>query len=113
MKKIVPIITCEIPFCQYVCKLVFGVDVFDLDFRVQMILSNNQSRATLWVLETCLIVGLLPLMIIFNHGFVIFKKVLHRAKSRKLHVRRDMINIAQNKVVVLGWNLRLVLDVLV
>ena len=26
--------------------------------------SNNQSRATLWVLETCLIVGLLPLMII-------------------------------------------------
>ena len=26
--------------------------------------SNSQSRATLWVLETCLIVGLLPLMII-------------------------------------------------
>ena len=29
-----------------------------------LILSNNQSRATLWVLETCLIVGLLPFMII-------------------------------------------------
>ena len=26
--------------------------------------SNNQSRATLWVLETCLMVGLLPFMII-------------------------------------------------
>ena len=30
----------------------------------KLILSNNQSRATLWVLETCPIVGLLPLMII-------------------------------------------------
>ena len=29
-----------------------------------MILSNSQSAATLWVLDTCLIVGLLPLMII-------------------------------------------------
>ena len=29
-----------------------------------IILSNNQSRATLWVLDTCLIVGLLPLIII-------------------------------------------------
>ena len=28
----------------------------------KLILSNNQSRATLWVLETCLIVGLLPFM---------------------------------------------------
>ena len=30
----------------------------------KLILSNNQSRATLWVLETRLIVGLLPIMII-------------------------------------------------
>ena len=30
-----------------------------------LIRSNNQSRATLWVLDTCLIVGLLPLIIIF------------------------------------------------
>ena len=28
-----------------------------------LILSNNQSRATLWLLETCLIVALLPFMI--------------------------------------------------
>ena len=32
--------------------------------RSNLILSNNQSSATLWVLETCLIVGLLPWMII-------------------------------------------------
>ena len=30
----------------------------------KLILSNNQSRATLWVRETCLVVGLLPFMII-------------------------------------------------
>ena len=30
----------------------------------RLIRSNSQSRATLWVLETCLIVGLLPFMII-------------------------------------------------
>ena len=34
MMKIVPLITCEIPFSQYVCKLMFGVDIFDLDFWV-------------------------------------------------------------------------------
>ena len=32
--------------------------------RSKLTLSNNQSSATLWVLDTCLIVGLLPLIII-------------------------------------------------
>ena len=63
IQQMIPLITCEIPFGQNVCELVFGVDVFDLDFGVQ-INSIEQSRATLWVLETCLIVGLLPLIII-------------------------------------------------
>ena len=63
-QTMIPFITCEISLGQYVCELVFGVNVFDSDFGVQMILSNNQSRATLWVLETCLLVGLLPFMII-------------------------------------------------
>ena len=49
----------------------------------------------------------------FNHGFVILKDVQHRTKSRKLRVRRDMNNVAQIKSVVLGWNLGLVLGVLV
>ena len=30
-----------------------------------LILSNSQSYATLWVLDTCLIIGLRPLVIIF------------------------------------------------
>ena len=56
-QKIIPFITCEISLCQYVSELVLGVN------GAKLILSNNQSRATLWVLETCLIVGLLPFMI--------------------------------------------------
>ena len=53
MKKIVPLITCEIPFSQHVCELIFGVNVTDL-------------RATLWDRETCVIVGLRPLIIILT-----------------------------------------------
>ena len=65
MKKIVPLITREIPFSHHVCELVFGVKVTELIFWVvKKILSNNQSRATLWVRETCLVVGLRPLIII-------------------------------------------------
>ena len=33
-QKMIPFITCEIPLGQYVCELVFGVNVFDLDFGV-------------------------------------------------------------------------------
>ena len=34
-QKMIPFITCEISLCQHVCELVFGVNVFDLDFWVQ------------------------------------------------------------------------------
>ena len=36
MKKIVPLITCEISFGQGVCELMFGVNVTDLDLGVQI-----------------------------------------------------------------------------
>ena len=37
IQQMIPLITCEIPFGQDVCKLVFfGVVVFDLDFGVQI-----------------------------------------------------------------------------
>ena len=36
MKKIVPLIMCEISFCRYVFELVFGVNVTDLDLGVQI-----------------------------------------------------------------------------
>ena len=60
------------PFCQQVSNL-----------GSKLILSNNQSRATLWVLDTCLIVGLLPMNIIFNHGFIVLKHAQHRNGLRK------------------------------
>ena len=36
IKKIVPLIAREFSFCQYVCKLVFGVDILDLNLGVQI-----------------------------------------------------------------------------
>ena len=57
MKKMIPFVTCEITFGQNICELMFGVNV-------SIILSNKQSKATLWVLDTCLIVELRPLIII-------------------------------------------------
>ena len=35
-QKMIPFITCEISLCQYVCELVLGVNVFDLDVGVQI-----------------------------------------------------------------------------
>ena len=43
----------------------FCVNAFDFDFWVQVDSFNKQSRATRWVRGTRLIVGLLPLTIIF------------------------------------------------
>ena len=57
LKKIVPLITCEVSFCQNVCELVFGVNVTDLDF-------GGPNPEQLWVRETCLIAGLRPFIII-------------------------------------------------
>ena len=68
IQQMIPFITCEVSLGQYVCELVFGVNALDLDFGSKLIRSNNQSSATLSVLETCLIVGLLPFMIILITG---------------------------------------------
>ena len=64
VEKMVPLITCEIALCQYVSKLVFGVNILIWILGSKLILSNNQSSATLWVRDTCLVAGPLPLMII-------------------------------------------------
>ena len=58
MKKSVPLITCEsASWCSVSTYLIWI-------FASRLIQSSNQSRATLWVLDTCLIVGHLPLTII-------------------------------------------------
>ena len=35
-QQVIPFITCEISLCQYVCELVFDVNIFDLILRVQI-----------------------------------------------------------------------------
>ena len=112
MKKIVPLITCEIFFCQCVCKLGFGVNIFDLNFEVQInsvkpIKSNSVGSGYVSHCWTSAFDDH------FNHCYVIPKNAQHRAKSRKLRVRRLMINIAQIKIFLLGWKLGLLLGVFV
>ena len=58
MRKIIPFATCEITFGQIVCELMFGINVSNLNCVSKI------STATLWVLDTCLIVGLRPFIII-------------------------------------------------
>ena len=64
-QKMIPIITCEISLGQYVCELVFGVNVYDFDFGVHIDSIEQPIKSKSVGFEiTCLIVGLLPLIII-------------------------------------------------
>ena len=65
-------------------------------FGSKLLRSNNQSRATLWVLETCLIVGLLPSMIILITASVSFKYIQQSFLMRSLDVWGNTINIIQH-----------------
>ena len=69
----IPLITCEITLCQYVCELVFGVNVFDLDLGVpnwfyqttnQQQLCGNMSHC-----ETP------PFNDHFDHCFIVFEHI--------------------------------------
>ena len=75
----------KFPFVNMSSSWFFGVNVFDLDLGVQIdSTSNNQSWATLWVLETCLFVWLLPFMIILITASLsskIFNKASWREES--------------------------------
>ena len=79
-KMIIPFVTYAVSFGQNVCDLVFGI------------LSNNQSRETLWVLGTCLIVGLLHLNIILITASLVLKHVQHK----------HIINMKQLRTIVHG-----------
>ena len=65
-KKITPLITRETAFkSTSSTSWFFGVNIFDLDlgFQTDSVKKNKQAQLC-GVLDTCLIVGLLPLMII-------------------------------------------------
>ena len=63
-EKMVPVVTREIAFRQHVCELVLVSTYLIWICGSKLILSINQTSATLWVLDTCLIVGLRPFIII-------------------------------------------------
>ena len=74
MEKMIPLI---IALCQYVCELVFGVDVFDLDFGVQIdsvkqpVKSNSVGPGYVSHCRTSAFDDHL------DHRFIIFKNVKH------------------------------------
>ena len=63
-QKMIPFITRETSFSQMSASLFFGVDVFNLNFGMQINSITQPVKCNSVVLETCLLVGLLPLMII-------------------------------------------------
>ena len=73
LQKMIPLITCEIPFGQDVFELVFGVNVFDLDRGVQIdsieqpIKSNSVSSGDVSHCRTP------SFNDHFDHCFIVFK----------------------------------------
>ena len=84
MEKIVPLITCEIVLCQYVCELVFGVDTFDLNLWIEIdsvkqpVKSNSVFSGYVSHCWTSAFDDL------FNHCFAIIKNVEHPIEMRRL-----------------------------
>ena len=75
----------------------------------KLILSNNPSRPTLWVLGTWLIVGLLPLIILLITASLSSNTYLQSSsRLRNFYIRRQIVNVIQIRTVVLGWNFGLV-----
>ena len=74
-QQMIPFITCEIPLCQDICELVFGVDVFDLDLRIkinsieQPINSNSVSSGNMSHRRTS------AFYYHFDHSFIVLKHI--------------------------------------
>ena len=81
MKKIFPLITCEISFSQKVCELVFGINVSNLNFTIKINPVKQLTTAALWVLDTCLVVGLRPFIIILITASL-SSKTQHSTRTR-------------------------------
>ena len=80
MKKIIPLIAGEILLCQYVCKLVFGVNIFDLNLRIQIdsvkkpVKCNSKGSGHMSHCWTSAFNDH------FDHCFIVFKDEEHRTK---------------------------------
>ena len=103
-QKIMPFITCQISLGQYVCELVFGVNVFDLDLGVQIksikqpVKSNSVSPGNM---SHC---GTSSLKSHLDHCFVVFKHIQQSFLMRRVDVWGNKINIVQ----IIDHSLRLI-----
>ena len=94
-QKMIPFVTCEMSLCQYVCELVLGVNVFDLDFGVQIdsieqpIKSNSVGSGNM---SHCRASSLYDHL---DHCFVVFKHIQQSFLTRRIDVLRNKINIVQ------------------
>ena len=83
-QKMIPFVTCEISLCMYVCELVFGVNVFDLDLEVQFdsikqpIKSNSVGSGNM---SHCRASSLYDHL---DHCFVVFKHIQQSFLLRRL-----------------------------
>ena len=88
-QKMIPFITCEISHGQYVCELVFGVDVFILDLWVkidsieQPIKSNSMSSGNIFHCGTPSFDNHL------SHCFVVLKHIQQRLLNAKIGRLRE------------------------
>ena len=85
-QKTIPFITCEISLCYYVCELVFGVNVFDFDFGVQIdsieqpIKSNSVGSGNM---SHCRASSLYDHL---DHYFIVFKHIQQNFLTRRIDV---------------------------
>ena len=85
-QKMVPLITCEMSLCQYVCELYFGVNELDLDLGVQIdsikqsIKSNSVGSGNMSHCRTSHLYDHL------DHCFVVFKDIQHSFLTRRVRV---------------------------
>ena len=101
-QKMIPFITSQISMGQYVCELVFGVNEFDLHFGSRLILSNNQSRATLWFGQHVAL-SAPSLYDQFDHCFVVFEHIQQSFTICGLNISGNQINVMYN--IDLLWDL--------
>ena len=76
-----------------------GVNIIDLDLWVQIdsVKKKKQSSATLWVRDTCLIAGLLPLMIILITASLSSKcRASHQIKKTSRSTKRNQHHSIQD-----------------
>ena len=92
-QKMIPFITCEVSLCQYVCELVFGVNVFDLDLGIQIdsvkqtIKNNSVGSGNM---THCLTSSLYDHL---DHCLVVFKHIQQSFLTRRIDVWGNEINI--------------------